>query len=287
MTELILSSNNDPVTMSSREIAELTGKQHKHVIRDIRIMLLSIYGSEHLDEVVPEKYRNRHAEYLRENAGEIMDAVFGDGPNRSHQDSRGFSWHRDRRGYVSEFNLNRELTETLITGYSITLRHKVIKRLHELEQQQAAPAWIDNLSPQARIVIEDLNSQVSHFRNETNRLNAVCNDLAENLRAGLTPVEFCRMLNGVNLNRVQPLLVERKRLLKTPHGYRSAAAYRDKLFTERRYRNKDDRPCEKVVLTKRGAKWLYAQYEQGQLAMRKDWDGRFTHVLLNDEVKAA
>lgn len=247
MTELIPSSNNDPVTMSSREIAELTGKQHKHVIRDIRAML---------------------------------DAL-ADGPDLGHVHE-----DRDGRGYTTCFHLDKELTETLVTGYSIPLRHKVIKRLHELEQQ-SAPAWLENLSPHARVVIEDLNSQVNHFRSETDRLNAVCNDLAENLRAGLTPVEFCRMLNGVNLNRVQPLLVERKRLLKTPHGYRSAAAYRDKLFTERRYRNKDDRPCEKVVLTKRGAKWLYAQYEQGNLAMRKDWDGQFTHVLLNDEVKAA
>lgn len=247
MTDLI-PTNNTELTMSSREIAELTGKQHKHVIRDIRSML---------------------------------DAL-GGGPNLGHVRE-----DRDGRGYTTCFHLDKELTETLVTGYSVPLRHKVIKRLHELEQQNTAPAWIQNLSPHARVVIEDLNSQVNHYRQETDRLNAVCNDLAENLKAGLTPVEFCRMLNGVNLNRVQPLLVERRRLIRTRHGYRSAAAYRDKLFTERRYLNRDDRPCEKVVLTQKGAKWLYAQYEQGQLEMRKDWDGRFTHMLFDNEEQAA
>lgn len=247
MTDLI-PTNNTELTMSSREIAELTGKQHKHVIRDIRSML---------------------------------DAL-GGGPNLGHVRE-----DRDGRGYTTCFHLDKELTETLVTGYSVPLRHKVIKRLHELEQQNKAPAWIQNLSPHARVVIEDLNSQVNHYRQETDRLNAVCNDLAENLKAGLTPVEFCRMLNGVNLNRVQPVLVERRRLIRTRHGYRSAAAYRDKLFTERRYLNRDDRPCEKVVLTQKGAKWLYAQYEQGQLEMRKDWDGRFTHMLFDNEEQAA
>lgn len=248
MTDLIPSNNTGPLTMSSREIAELTGKQHKHVLRDIRAML---------------------------------DAL-GDGPDLGHVHE-----DRDGRGYTTCFHLDKELTETLVTGYSIPLRHTVIKRLHELESRQGSPAWIENLSPHARVVIEDLNSQVNHYRQETDRLNAVCNDLAANLQEGLTPAAFCRSLNGVNTQRVQQLLVERKRLIKTKYGYRSAAAYRDKLFTERRFTSGDGRTCEKVVLTLKGAKWLYSEYEKGNLEMKRDWDGRYSHMLFDEQEAAA
>lgn len=90
-------------TMSSREIAELTGKPHKHVIRDVRVMI---------------------------------DELEKDGPNLGHED---FQELKDARDYTAEFRLNRRLVEILVTGYSIPLRAKVIDRLHELEAQAADP----------------------------------------------------------------------------------------------------------------------------------------------------
>ena len=90
-----------PLTMSSREIAELTGKQHKDVIRDIRVML---------------------------------DALQKDGAELRHVRE-----DKDARGYTAMFHLNRELTDTLLTGYSIPLRRKVIARWHELEAKVAQP----------------------------------------------------------------------------------------------------------------------------------------------------
>ncbi len=185
------------------------------------------------------------------------------------------------------YRLTERDTHLVVAGYSDEHRAKVIDRWQELEQREAVPAWAKNISQAAQIALEDLSAQVDHYRSETERLNAVCNDLAANLREGLTPPAFCRMLNGVNTNRVQPLLVERKRLLKTPHGYRVAAAYRDKLFTERRHFNEEGRLCEKVVLTLKGAKWLYAEYEKGNLAMKQDWDGNFSHLVLDQREIAA
>ncbi len=94
MNTLVAPSNT--VTMSSREIAELTGKQHKNVLRDVNVMLESL-----------------------EKAGSDLSQVVR---------------NTDERGRTSEFRLDRVLTETLLTGYSIPLRHRVVTRLQELEK---------------------------------------------------------------------------------------------------------------------------------------------------------
>jgi len=87
-----------PLTMSSREIAELTGKDLGHVNRDIRAMLDSLQDDPEL-------------EHVRED--------------------------QDGRGYTTAFHLGRELTYTLLAGYNVMLRRRVIARWQELEAQQA------------------------------------------------------------------------------------------------------------------------------------------------------
>lgn len=87
-----------PLTMSSREIAELTAKDLGHVNRDIRAMLDSLQDDPEL-------------EHVRED--------------------------QDGRGYTTAFHLGRELTYTLLAGYNVVLRRRVIARWQELEAQQA------------------------------------------------------------------------------------------------------------------------------------------------------
>ena len=97
---LTLQGPTGEATMSSREIAELTGKQHQHVRRDVERML------EELGED-PSKFGH----------------IYLDAMNRQQQ----------------EFRLNRELTDTLLTGYSAELRRRVIARWRELEARLPAP----------------------------------------------------------------------------------------------------------------------------------------------------
>lgn len=83
-----------PLTMSTREIAALTGKRHDHVIRDTRAMLDELRDAPDLGNVREEK---------------------------------------DARGYTACFHLPKDLTLTLLAGYSVTLRHRIVTRLRERE----------------------------------------------------------------------------------------------------------------------------------------------------------
>lgn len=91
---------SNTTTMSSREIADLTGKQHFHVKRDIEKMLTDL----------GEDVSKSGCTYL-------------DGQNRQQM----------------EYLLDREHTDCLLTGYSAAMRMAVIKRWRELEGQAAQP----------------------------------------------------------------------------------------------------------------------------------------------------
>lgn len=85
-------------TMSSREIAELTGKQHKHVLTDIRKMLGDL-------KIQPAEFSAR---YL------------------------------DAKGEAREcYDLPKRESLILVSGYSVELRAKIIDRWAELERQVA------------------------------------------------------------------------------------------------------------------------------------------------------
>jgi len=102
VTEVVeVADQGETLTMSSLEIAELTDKNHADVLRDIRKMLGDLGKGD------GSKF-----------AGIYFDAYKREKPC---------------------FNLPRDLTETLITGYSVPLRHAVVVRLRELEAQVAKP----------------------------------------------------------------------------------------------------------------------------------------------------
>ena len=94
---LMVIESSNVLTMSSLEIAELTGKHHKHVLADIRNTLNSL---------------------------NIDSAVF----TADYKDSKG-------RMYPC-YNLPKRETLILVSGYSVTMRARIIDRWQELEEKQ-------------------------------------------------------------------------------------------------------------------------------------------------------
>ncbi|HBN7263399.1 TPA: Rha family transcriptional regulator [Escherichia coli] len=106
--------------MSHHEIAKLTGKQSSHVVRDIEAMLEAL---------------NLHY------------------PEMDDYDSKEFSIKRkiyNGRVVIDEIRLDHDLTMTLMTGYSIPLRHKVATRWRQLESGDVLPNKSSSHLPEYR-----------------------------------------------------------------------------------------------------------------------------------------
>lgn len=106
---------NNELTMSSREIAEATGKQHQHVKRDIQRMFAEL---------------------------DIDASTFG----HTYIDGQGRQ--------QSEYRLNRYYTELLITGYDVRRRAAVIDRWMELEEQVAQPKLPQSFAEALRLAAD-------------------------------------------------------------------------------------------------------------------------------------
>ena len=141
MTNLMQVTENAVVSMTSRDIAELTGKEHYNVLRDIRSMI------DQLDDSILS-----HEEYQ-----EVTDL----------------------RGYTSEMSLNKNLTLTLITGYDINARHKIILRWQELETQlhQLESEKVKDLERRNLQLIHDLSDNISHIASSMNAIKAAENEV--------------------------------------------------------------------------------------------------------------
>ena len=131
-----------PVAMTSREIADLTGKRHKNVIRDAKAMTLELYGREIVERRITDDMRLHPSIFIRENVDALISELCGDGPSWSHP-SGGVSLTRDTRGYVAGFSFDQSHSYTLVSGYDVVMRKRIIDRWIELETAARQPAPSD------------------------------------------------------------------------------------------------------------------------------------------------
>ena len=121
---------NTPSRMSSREVAELTGKRHDNVLRDVREMIAVLHSSK--------------VSYVCE------PATYGAGNGQRYE----------------MYDLDRETTICLLTGYDAAARMKVIQRWQALEAPQplAMPKTLSQallLASQQAEQVEQLQLQVA------------------------------------------------------------------------------------------------------------------------------
>jgi Rha family phage regulatory protein len=137
-------ANTADMTMSSQEIAELTGKEHRNVMRDIRAMLVELHGE-----------------------GGVL--------------SFEHTLTNPQNGQTYPvFNLPKRETLILVSGYNVQMRAAIIDRWQELEAKPvsnvialpnfsnpalAARAWAEQF--EARIAAEAKKAEIGSRREAT------------------------------------------------------------------------------------------------------------------------
>lgn len=156
MQDLIRIENKDDKAMSSRDIADLTNKEHKNIIRDIENML---------NQLNLDKLKFEH--------------IYKDTMNRGQR----------------EYFLNKDLTLTLISGYSIPLRHKIIQRWQEIESQRRELTQTEILviASQKLLEIERANIQIQNDIKRIENLAIEANSYNSSNTGFMTIRGFCNI----------------------------------------------------------------------------------------------
>lgn len=132
--------------MSSLEIADITGKQHAHVMRDIRNMVENMKKSNEstsgLVDCSEDYHRGDRTQYKylsTKTQNTILDFAFG--KNSSPYIVEESSYVDDKGETRNMYKLNKKACLLLASGYSVSLRAKIIDRWEALETGQAEPLY--------------------------------------------------------------------------------------------------------------------------------------------------
>lgn len=220
----ITNENASTLTMSSREIAELCEKEHRHVARDIEVMFEQL-------EINPKGYVQI------------------------------WTHHQNGQSY-REFILPKDLTLTLVAGYSVKLRKRIIDRWLELENQQNPTALLPQNYLQAleQLVASEKEKQALALENKAMKPKADFVDLYVDIGTTKSLRETAKILNMPEKAMIAAL--ERDKALYRQSG--NLIPYSDKqsrgLFTVKTGTAEHGHNFTQTRVTSKGIQWIAQRY---------------------------
>ncbi|OOF48714.1 antirepressor [Rodentibacter genomosp. 1] len=142
----IMNENASTLTMSSREIAELCEKEHRHVLRDIRAYVGAVLKMERGIDVKSLDWEEKEGVELFGHTpvgGVICRYETNPQNNQSYP----------------VYYLDKAATLTVVSGYNILLRKRIIDRWLELENQQTPTAKIPQSFSEALLLAAELQAE--------------------------------------------------------------------------------------------------------------------------------
>lgn len=215
------------LTMTSREIATLTGKEHKNVKRDILLMLVEI-------ELDPLNF----------------ERIYLDSLNREQ----------------TEYLLTRELTETLLTGYSAKLRLAVIKRWREMEDGETqVPKTLSSALRLAADQAEEIERQSEQLAIAAPKVQFVDTFVTT---IGLKGFREVAKLLGANEARFKEFLLEQSIFYRL-NG--ALTAYQQHIDAKRfevklGISDSNERSFTQTLFTPKGVNWIAGLWAVAQLS---------------------
>lgn len=135
-----------------------------------------------------------------------------------------------------------------------------------------------------RSALLEYTEKVEHLQLENKDLTDKVESMENLFKEGMTPTQFCKMLNGVNVMQICRFLEGRKWLYnesKSRIRWRTGNYARDKYLTEHQSKisvhGGEDFIKYTPVLLRKGAVRLYQLYMKGYLPMKTNWNGEHTH----------
>ena len=222
---LMVIESSNVLTMSSLEIAELTGKRHDNVVRDIKAMF--------------------------EQLGDSDGLLKSEDTYLNHQNGQKYKC----------YSLPKEETICLIAGYNVQVRMRIIKRWQELEEKQtpATPkTYIEALeklleSEKEKLVLkEELKAAEPKVEFVNNYVDAKGNKTFRGL---------VKMLN-VNEREFRNWLHDSKIMYRLNGAWMPYSEYLHKWYFEVKTGEKDGKIYSLCYFTPKGEVWITEKWNK-------------------------